>query len=133
MDETWLRIGGQSQWLLVICTPLPAAYRVSGKRAALLSGGLGPTLAEADSSSEWYYFERGARKGTHGDGWADVWKRGRFAWEYKGRQVDPDAAFNQVQQYALALEPAAADRLAFGMLHTSSSYLRGIFLRAGFR
>ena len=38
MDETGFRIGGQTQWLHVICTPLLAAYRVSGKRGALLSG-----------------------------------------------------------------------------------------------
>ena len=49
-------------------------------------------------------FERGARKDTGGDGWADVWKRGCFAWEYKGRRADLDAAFNQLRQYALALE-----------------------------
>ncbi len=30
MDETGFRIGGQTQWLHVICTPLLAAYRVTG-------------------------------------------------------------------------------------------------------
>ena len=63
-----------------------------------------PTPAEADPAGEWYCFERGARKDTGGDGWADVWKRGCFAWEYKGRRADLDAAFNQLRQYALALE-----------------------------
>ncbi len=63
-----------------------------------------PTPAEADPSGEVYCFERGARKDTGGDGWADVWKRGCFAWEYKGRRADLDAAFNQLRQYALALE-----------------------------
>ena len=63
-----------------------------------------PTPAEADPAGEWYCFERGARKDTGGDGWADVWKRGCFAWEYKGRRSDLDAAFNQLRQYALALE-----------------------------
>ena len=48
--------------------------------------------------------ERGARKDTGGDGWADVWKRHCFAWEYKGRQANLDTAFNQLRQYALALE-----------------------------
>ena len=62
------------------------------------------TPAEADPAGEWYCFERGARKDTGGDGWADVWKRGCFAWEYKGRRADLDAAFNQLRQYALALE-----------------------------
>ena len=63
-----------------------------------------PTPAEADPAGERYCFERGARKDTGGDGWADVWKRGCFAWEYKGRRADLDVAFNQLRQYALALE-----------------------------
>ena len=63
-----------------------------------------PTPTDADPAGEWYCFERGARKDSGGDGWADVWKRGRFAWEYKGRRADLDVAFNQLRQYALALE-----------------------------
>ena len=63
-----------------------------------------PTPAEADPSGETYCFERGARKDTGGDGWADVWKRHHFAWEYKGKRADLDAAFEQLRQYALALE-----------------------------
>ena len=38
LDETGFRIGGQTQWLHVICTPLLAAYRVSGRRGSLFSG-----------------------------------------------------------------------------------------------
>ena len=63
-----------------------------------------PTPAEADPSGETYCFERGARKDTGGDGWADVWKRYHFAWEYKGQRADLDTAFEQLRQYALALE-----------------------------
>ena len=63
-----------------------------------------PTPAEADPEGEWYCFERGARKDSGGDGWADVWKRHHFAWEYKGRRANLDAAFTQLRQYALALE-----------------------------
>ena len=63
-----------------------------------------PTPAGADSTGDHYCFERGARKDTGGDGWADVWKRHCFAWEYKGKHADLDAAFNQLRQYALALE-----------------------------
>ena len=48
-----------------------------------------PTPAAADPSGETYCFERGARKDTGGDGWADVWKRYHFAWEYKGKRADP--------------------------------------------
>ena len=62
------------------------------------------TPAEADSTGDWYCFERGARKDIGGDGWADVWKRHHFAWEYKGKHANLDAAFNQLRQYALALE-----------------------------
>ena len=46
-------------------------------------------------------------KDSGGDGWADVWKQGSFAWEYKGKHADLDAAFNQLRQYALALENPA--------------------------
>ena len=63
-----------------------------------------PTPAEADPTGEAYCFERGARKDTGGDGWADVWKRRHFAWEYKGKRADLDAAFGQLRLYALALE-----------------------------
>ncbi len=63
-----------------------------------------PTPAEDDPSGQRYCFERGARKDTGGRGWADVWKRHCFAWEYKGQRKDLDAAFNQLRQYALALE-----------------------------
>ena len=62
------------------------------------------TPAEADPTGDRYCFERGARKDSGGDGWADVWKRGFFAWEYKGKLANLDAAFNQLRQYALALE-----------------------------
>ena len=63
-----------------------------------------PTPAEDDPTGDRYCFERGARKDTGGDGWADVWKRHCFAWEYKGKRADLDSAFNQLRQYALALE-----------------------------
>ena len=63
-----------------------------------------PTPAEADPTGATYCFERGARKDTGGDGWADVWKRHCFTWEYKGQRANLDAAFAQLRQYALALE-----------------------------
>ena len=37
-------------------------------------------------------------------GWADVWKRHHFGWEYKGKGKDLKKAFVQLQQYAIALE-----------------------------
>ena len=63
-----------------------------------------PAPTDADPTGDWYAFERGATKTTGGEGWADVWKRGHFGWEYKGKRKDLDAAFAQLQQYALALE-----------------------------
>ena len=62
------------------------------------------TPAEADPTGDTYCFEKGARRETGGDGWADVWKRHCFAWEYKGLRANLDAAFDQLRQYALALE-----------------------------
>ena len=63
-----------------------------------------PSPTEADPKGEWYAFEKGASKTTGGEGWADVWKRGHFGWEYKGKTKSLDKAFAQLQQYALALE-----------------------------
>ena len=63
-----------------------------------------PTPAEADPTGQTYCFERGARKDSGRAGWADVWKRGHFAWEYKGKHANLDRAFAQLRQYALALE-----------------------------
>jgi len=63
-----------------------------------------PTPTDADPKGEWYCFERGASKVTGGEGWADVWKRHCFGWEYKGKRKDLDAAYAQLQQYAVALE-----------------------------
>ena len=63
-----------------------------------------PTPIESDPTGESYCFERGARKDSGEGGWADVWKRGHFGWEYKGPHANLDAAFRQLRQYALALE-----------------------------
>jgi type II restriction/modification system DNA methylase subunit YeeA len=63
-----------------------------------------PKPAEADPKGEWYAFEKGATKTGGGGGWADVWKRGHFGWEYKRKGSDLDKALRQLQQYALALE-----------------------------
>jgi hypothetical protein len=59
---------------------------------------------DADPQGEWYCFERGASKTAGGEGWADVWKRGHFGWEYKGKRKDLRSAYAQLQQYAVALE-----------------------------
>lgn len=58
----------------------------------------------ADPKGEWFAFEKGASKTSGGEGWADVWRKGCFAWEYKGPRKDLDKAFAQLLQYAVALE-----------------------------
>jgi hypothetical protein len=60
--------------------------------------------AEADPDGEWYTFERGAQKTGGGDGWADVWMRGHFGWEYKGKRKDLAAAYQQLLLYREDLE-----------------------------
>lgn len=60
--------------------------------------------AAADPDGAWYTFERGVRKTTGGDGWADVWMRGHFAWEYKGKHRDLKAAYQQLLLYREDLE-----------------------------
>ena len=40
-----------------------------------------PTPTEADPHGEWFCFEKGVKKTGGGDGWADVWRKGCFAWE----------------------------------------------------
>lgn len=62
-----------------------------------------PTPVEADPTGQSFTFEAGAAKHTGGEGWADVWKRGFFAWEYKGRHRNLDAAYDQLLQYRESL------------------------------
>lgn len=63
-----------------------------------------PTPAEDDPKGERFCFERGAAKRGGEDGWADVWKRGFFAWEYKGKHADLDKAYEQLDRYRADLE-----------------------------
>jgi hypothetical protein len=63
-----------------------------------------PTPNEADPTGTWYAFERGAGKTDGGDGFADVWKRSHFAWEYKGKRRDLNLAYEQLLRYRDNLE-----------------------------
>ena len=63
-----------------------------------------PTPTDVDPKGEWYCFERGVKKESGSSGWADVWKRGCFAWEYKSPGANLDNAFVQLMQYMHALE-----------------------------
>ena len=51
-----------------------------------------------------YCFEKSVQKTTGGKGRADVWRRHHFAWEYKGQHKNLDMAFDQLKQYAGALD-----------------------------
>jgi len=62
-----------------------------------------PTPVEDDPAGERFCFEAGATKARGGQGWADVWKRGFFAWEYKGKHKDLSAAYQQLLQYRESL------------------------------
>ena len=62
-----------------------------------------PTPAKADPEGATFTFEKGVDKRTGGHGWADVWKKGCFAWEYKGKHKNLNAAYEQLQLYRDAL------------------------------
>ncbi|MER0239698.1 type IIL restriction-modification enzyme MmeI [Fulvimarina sp. MAC8] len=63
-----------------------------------------PTPGDVDPTGLDYGFEVGATKTTGGHGFADVFKRGCFGWEYKGTKGDLNGAFAQLQRYAVALD-----------------------------
>ncbi len=63
-----------------------------------------PKPADVDPTGEFYTFEKGVGKQDGGKGWADVWKKGFFGWEYKGKHKDLAAAYNQLLLYREALE-----------------------------
>lgn len=59
---------------------------------------------KADPKGTWFTFEKGATKTSGGEGWADVWRKGCFAWEYKGHAANLQKAFDQLLRYSIALE-----------------------------
>lgn len=63
-----------------------------------------PTPTSVDQEGDTYTFEKGVTKTTGDHGFADVWMRGYFAWEYKGKHKDLDAAYQQLLQYREDLE-----------------------------
>lgn len=72
-----------------------------------------PTPAEHDATGAEYTFEKGvavtngASAGARGDrGFADVWWKGKFGWEYKrrGKYRDLTEAYRQLCQYREALQ-----------------------------
>jgi phage anti-repressor protein len=65
---------------------------------------LGVPSPNTDATGAAYAFEKGVKKTTGGGGWADVWRRDCFGWEYKARGGDLEAAHEQLLRYAGALE-----------------------------
>jgi hypothetical protein len=63
-----------------------------------------PKPAAADPAGVTFTFEKGAAKHGGGDGWADVWKKDFFGWEYKGKKKNLDAAYDQLLEYRADLE-----------------------------
>ena len=63
-----------------------------------------PTPAEADPAGSFYTFEKGLKKTGGGDGFADVWYKGHFAWEYKGKDKKLADAYQQLLKYREDLE-----------------------------
>jgi hypothetical protein len=62
------------------------------------------TPVQADPKGVWYAFERAVTKADGKPGFADVWRRGHFAWEYKKKRRDLKAAYAQLNEYRDALE-----------------------------
>jgi hypothetical protein len=63
-----------------------------------------PTPAELDAKGKFFTFEAGASKTAGGNGFADVWYLGHFAWEYKGKHANLDKAYDQLLQYKDSLQ-----------------------------
>ncbi len=63
-----------------------------------------PAPAALDPTGESFCFEKGVEKHGGGDGWADVWKKGAFAFEYKGRHANLAKAYDQLLRYRASLE-----------------------------
>ncbi len=64
-----------------------------------------PHPTEEDEIGSSYTFEKRVMKaGTGEPGYADVWKRGWFAWEYKSKGGDLKAAYKQLNEYHEALD-----------------------------
>lgn len=77
-----------------------------------------PTPSEADPDAEFFCFQKrvvkdaelfavaesGEEAAPDERGFADVWKRGCFAWEYKGKRKNLDEAYKQLLRYREALE-----------------------------
>jgi hypothetical protein len=55
--------------------------------------------AESDSAGENYAFQKHVSKTRGGKGFAGVWKRDHFGWEYKGKHKNLQKAYEQLLDY----------------------------------
>ena len=58
-----------------------------------------PSPAESDPTGERYAFEKRVSKTRGGTGFADVWLRDHFAWEYKTKDKSLQKAYEQLNDY----------------------------------
>ena len=65
---------------------------------------LGKPTPASDPTGDRYAFEKSVLKTGGGQGFADVWLEGHFAWEYKGKKKNLSAAYDQLRQYEEALQ-----------------------------
>ena len=65
---------------------------------------LGKPTPASDPTGDRYAFEKSVLKTGGGQGFADVWLKGHFAWEYKGKKKNLSAAYDQLRQYEEALQ-----------------------------
>ncbi|MGI8910884.1 MAG: class I SAM-dependent DNA methyltransferase [Rubrobacteraceae bacterium] len=63
-----------------------------------------PRPADSDAEGSSYTFEKRVEKTGGGTGFADVWRRGRFAIEYKRKGGNLTAAYKQLAEYRESLE-----------------------------
>lgn len=91
----------QKKWLVNTTKERSASQSHFNDLCALVNH---PTPLDLDPTGEFFTFERGASKLRGSQGWADVWYRGKFAVEYKGRGKDLKAAYDQLAQYREDLE-----------------------------
>jgi type II restriction/modification system DNA methylase subunit YeeA len=63
-----------------------------------------PTPVEADPQGIWFTLQAGVAKQSGGQGFADVWLKGKFGWEYKGPHANLDRAYQQLLQYRESLQ-----------------------------
>jgi len=63
-----------------------------------------PHPTEQDPAGTAFTFEKQVLRDSGKSGRADVWYKGKFAWEYKGKLKNLDEAYSQLQSYRAALE-----------------------------